>query len=395
MHPFAERLRVGGYRAARRSTCAALIVLLAALVPTPARADDLAVDRLTDLARKHFAEGVKRYRDGDYMGARALFLQADAAHHAPAIIYNIARAEERLGQPQAAVDSYEAYLAEAGEKGEFTQAAIVAIAQIRSSARQLRIETKPSGARVFIDGSPTREAAPTRVLVPAGKHHVVAEGEDWRAEADIDAGPSTPLSLTLTKPDAPQAAAVPPPLPSGPGVPPGGIEAPAGPPPETSDGFIFGTEFTVVPHRFDGTTEKRFSSFGLAAGLMVEAGYAPSNDFVVLGRLHVAAGSKGAPATTLASIGLALSYRVRRAIWIGAAFQGGRALLPGVIHPVGSEQLRYDSDYVFCPSLEVSIAVLTRPYGQWLVSFFPGYYFASPADNDVVFMPIGFGLRTF
>jgi hypothetical protein len=39
--------------------------------------------------------------------------------------------------------------------------------------------------------------------------------------------------------------------------------------------------------------------------------------------------------------------------------------------------------------------VLTKPYGQWLLSAHPGYFFASPTDNDVFFVPIGFGLRTF
>jgi hypothetical protein len=29
------------------------------------------------------------------------------------------------------------------------------------------------------------------------------------------------------------------------------------------------------------------------------------------------------------------------------------------------------------------------------VSVFPGYYFASPRDNDLFYIPIGFGLRTF
>lgn len=36
-----------------------------------------------------------------------------------------------------------------------------------------------------------------------------------------------------------------------------------------------------------------------------------------------------------------------------------------------------------------------RQRGQWLLSAFPGYFFASPTDNDVLFVAIGFGLRTF
>jgi hypothetical protein len=372
---------------------AAVLVLAVAMSSAPARAQADAIDD----ARKHFAEGVKRYQDGDFEGARVLFEQANAEHHAPPIVYNIARAEERLGHPQAAVDQYDAYIAEAGEKGEFTQAAVLAIARIRANSRQLRIETKPPGARVFVDGSPTRDPAPTRVLVPTGRHHVVAEGEGWRGEADVEAGASGVETVTLARPENGTAnAASPAPVPA---AAPPIVEAPGASrsalAPPVPDGFVFGSEFAIVPHRFDGTTARRHSSFGLAAGILVEAGYAPAGDFVVLGRALVAVGSKGTPATTLAAIGIAMSYRVRPSIWIGAAFLGGRALLPGAIAPIGDEQQRFDTDYVFCPTLEVSVAVLTKPYGQWLVSVFPGYYFASPADNDVFFFPVGFGLRTF
>ncbi|MEA2748372.1 MAG: hypothetical protein QOI41_2515 [Myxococcales bacterium] len=353
---------------------------------SPARADDLTE------ARKHFAEGVKRYQDGDYEGARFLFQQANTEHHAAAIVYNIARAEERLGHPQAAVDAYDAYIAEAGEKGEFTQAAVLALARIRASAPQLHIETKPAGARVFVDGSPTRDPAPTRVLVPPGRHHIVAEGEGWHAEADIEATPSGPGTVMLVAPTDPNA--------------PIAKLAPAAPPvepardvgatkPGVSDGFVLGVQFVVVPHDFIGTRSHEESSFGLSAGLLAEAGYALTDRLVLAGRGLVTVGSKGVPATVLMGVGIAMSYRVHDSVWIGGAFMGGRALLPGAFNPTGDEQRRFDSDYVFCPTLEISVAVLTKPYGQWLLSAYPGYFFASPTDNDVFYIPIGFGLRTF
>lgn len=362
----------------------ALAALLLSLTSPPARADGV------EDARRHFTEGVKRYQDGDFEGARALFQQANAEHHAPSIVYNVARAEERLGHPQAAVEAYDAYLAEAGEQGEFAQASALAIARIRASSRVLRVETSPPGARVFVNGAPTRDPAPTRVLVPAGRHHVVAEGDGWRAEADVETGPASVETVTLAQPQDARAVREP--------APPTAQASPAAPAvaaTEGSSGFVFGAEFTLVPHRFDRTGSKPFTAFGLAAGAMIEAGFAPSNDFVVLGRTLVAVGSQGEPATTLAAIGVGLSYRVRPSIWMGGAFLGGRALLPGAITPAANERLRFDTDYVFCPTLELSIAVLTRPYGQWLVSVFPGYYFASPADNDALFVPVGFGLRSF
>lgn len=377
-------------RTSSRFALSLVVVATLLVVATPATGDDM------EEARKHFAEGVKRYKDGDYEGARALFQQANTEHHAAPIVYNIARAEERLGHPQAAVDAYDAYIAEAGEKGELTEAAIVAVARIRASARQLHIQSKPAGARIFIDGTEARDPAPTRVLVPAGRHHIVAEGDGWRAEADVETGPSPTETVTLAQPEPSSAAKAASPIDTGNAPPTASSIAPPVPPPlPSSDGFVFGAQFAAVPHYFDKTASKPFTSFGLAAGFVVEAGYAPAEDLVAMGRILVAAGSKGSPATVLDSIGFALSYRLRQRLWIGGALQIGRALLPGAFNPGPDDDRRFDSDFVFCPTLELSVAVIERSYGQWLISIFPGYYFASPRDNDVLYVPVGFGLRTF
>src|SRR5688500_5278260 len=91
-----------------------LIVALLVCAPPRAHAGDV------DAARKIFAEGVKLYQQGDWEGARRLFKKADEEHHAPTIVYNLALADEKRGALQAAVDAYEAYVAEVGEKGEYS-----------------------------------------------------------------------------------------------------------------------------------------------------------------------------------------------------------------------------------------------------------------------------------
>jgi hypothetical protein len=336
---------------------------------------------------------VKRYQDGDYEGARFLFQQANTEHHAAAIVYNIARAEERLAHPQAAVDAYDAYIAEAGEKGEFTQAAVLALARIRASAPQLHIESKPAGARLFVDGTQARDPAPTRVLVPPGRHHIVAEGEGWRAETDVEATTPGTVPVMLVAPE--NASARPAAPPSRADAPPRDDGATAPIKPGVSDGFVAGAQFVLVPHDFLATRSSSFSSFGLSAGLVGDGGYALTDNLILVGRGLLTVGSKGSPATVLVGIGVGMSYRVHESIWIGGAFMGGRALLPGAFNPTGDQQRRFDTDYVFCPTLEISVAVLTKPYGQWLLSAYPGYFFASPTDNDVFFVPIGFGLRTY
>jgi len=113
------------------------IVLSILLVSAPALADDV------EAARKKFAEGVRLYQKGDFEGARQLFVQANAEHHAAPIVYNLALAEEKLGHAQAAIDDYESYVAEAGSTGEYISAATVALAEIKSRSTKLRVESKP------------------------------------------------------------------------------------------------------------------------------------------------------------------------------------------------------------------------------------------------------------
>src|SRR5207244_3515958 len=117
-------------RASARDVVLTIALLLSST--QPAHAGDV------EVARKIFADGVKLYQQGDYEGARRLFKQADAEHHAPAIVYNLALAEEKLRHPQAAVDAYEAYVAEVGDRGELSSSAAVAIAQIKARATKLR-----------------------------------------------------------------------------------------------------------------------------------------------------------------------------------------------------------------------------------------------------------------
>ncbi len=191
-------------RASRGSALA--LALVAALAASPAFAEDL------EAARQHFSEGVRRFSEGDFEGARRLFLQAEGEHHAPAILYNLARSEERLGHPQAAVDAYERYLAEAGTRSEYGEASAVAIVDIRARSSRVHIDSKPPGARVFVDGSPVAGVTPTIVLAPAGLHHVVVEGDTWRAAGDFEAAAGGEKTFLLERPEyalAPPGAVVP------------------------------------------------------------------------------------------------------------------------------------------------------------------------------------------
>ncbi len=336
-----------------------------------------------DDARKQFVEGVQRFQEGDFEGARAAFGRAEAEHHSAVIVYNLARAEERLGHPQAAVEDYEAYLAEGGDAAEYGPAAALAIAQIKGRSPRVRIETNPPGTRIFVDGTPITERSPTTLLVPVGHHHVVVEGDGWRGEADLDAVETTRIeSVTIARPPLPPKVEVPLPPPVKPAA------------PWAPDDFVMGVHFLLVPYHFGHASGKTNSTDGLAAGGMLDLGYALTDKTEIFFRALGAVGSEGKPLTSIGAVGVAFSVRVLPFLWLGAGFLGGRGMIHQVLQD-DNQTYRYDTDYVFSPQIEVSYAVLTTRYGQWMFSMLPSYFVAGPLDNSTLYVPFAFGLRGF
>ena len=388
----------GGCRSLR--TAARHVLLTIALVGASgvAHAGDV------ETARKIFSEGVKLYQKGDYEGARRLFKQADAEHHAPPIVYNLALAEEKLEHRQAALDAYEAYIAEVGDKGDLATAAAVAIAQIKSRSTKLRIETKPSGAHVFVDGSALNEPAPTSVLVAAGHHVVVAQGEGWRGEEDISVeGKGDTLAVTLAEAAPPEPAPVevtPPPT-----ITPPPADRPSEPlplpqKPQETEGLVWGAAFAVVPVYLFGvntrdksvadtqTTGNARDAATVVAGPMIELGLALSPDFVFMARGFAGLGPDGKPAYSYMG-GPGLSFRVGPRIWLGATFLGGRL-------ETRAHDAPYGTDLVFGALTEANLVVLKKSEGEWIAGIQPAFLLTHlENDNTALFFPLTFGYRAY
>lgn len=355
----------------RARSLVTLLALAAILASHIAQADDVVV------ARKYFVEGVRRFQDGDFEGARASFRGAEAEHHAAVTVYNIALAEERLSHPQLAVDAYQAYLAEAGNDAEFGAAALLAVEQIKGRSPRVRVETRPPGARVFVDGSPLADATPATTLVAVGRHHIAVEGEGWRDEADIEAQePSRVATVLLVKPATPDGRSRQPPP-----IFPNSAE-PRGP-----DSLIFGAELSLVTYEFL-PNKNHVTTLGVAFAGTVDLGYALTDTVEIMGRVLGGIGSEGTPFTSIYAVGPAVSWRVLRSLWLGAGFLGGKA-------DTNARQVYFSTDYVFSPMVEVSYAVLDKPYGQWMFSAKPSFFLASPGDNSCFYLPIGFGFRGY
>jgi hypothetical protein len=355
-----------------------------------------------EVARKIFADGVKLYQQGDYEGARRLFKQADAEHHAPAIVYNLALAEEKLRHPQAAVDAYEAYVGEVGDQGELSSSAAVAIAQIKARSTKLRVETKPPGARVFVDGAPLSDPAPVTVFVFSGTHVVVAQGDGWRGEQDVQVeGKGESLAITIAAQGAPPKTepVVQPPPPPPPMLehPPESMQ-PAKP--NEMDGFVWGAGFAIVPSYLFGVdtrektpeataaTKNHRDAASIFAGPLLEIGIALSPDFAFLLRGMVGVGPDGKPSYAYMG-GPGLSFRATSRFWLGATFLGGRF-----------ETRAFDADYgtdlVFGAMVEATYAVLRKKDGEWIAGLQPAFLLTRrDNDNTTLFFPMTFGYRAY
>jgi hypothetical protein len=353
-------------------------------------------------ARAVFAEGIRRYQAADWEGARRLFLEADREHHAPSITYNLGLAEEKLGHPQAAVDRFETYLAEAGDTGELGPAAASAIAQIKARSTRLRLDTRPTGARLFVDGAPLAERAPTTVLVTAGHHVVVAQhaggtteeivvearggGEALTRVLEAAAPRESPPSEPIAKP-----ADAPPPL----AAPPTPADLPR-PPQVTSrsspEGVTWGASFAIVPLYMLGVSTPGVDNSGPAASILAgavgEVGLALTENVEVLARGLVGIGPDAKPSTGYLG-GPGFAFRLGSSWWAGASFVGGRI-------ETSSRGARYGTDLVFGAMFEVSLAVLRKPYGEWLVGVQPGVLVTEQRqDNTTFFLPFTLGVRAF
>jgi hypothetical protein len=354
-----------------------------------ARADDV------EAARRDFAEGVRLYQRGDYEGARRLFRKADAEHHDASIVYNLAVAEERSRRPQAAIDAYEAYLAEAGESGPYSGAAVVAIAQIKAHSTRLRIETKPSGVRVFVDGAPLTDPTPATLLVSGGHHVVVVQGDGWRAEEELEAkGAGDTLVVSLEPSPASRAAGASPLPSSSPAAPP---VSPAPSPVADAEvtaapnGFVWGAAFALAPYHLLGAgkgTSNESGATQVVAGAIVEVGHAVTDRFEFLARGFVALGPDGRPTYAFMG-GPGLSLRVGSSLWLGATFLGGQL-------ETESNGVRYGTDLVFGTMVEVTIPVLATTLGQWTFGVQPGLLLTDKErDNTAFFFPLTFGYRAY
>ncbi len=106
------------------------------LLGVSASAQPVDVRRRRAIAQAAFDGAVRAWRDGDYVRALEGFRHAQELSPHPATLYNVARAEERLGHTAAAIETYEEYLRAAPDASD--------AAEVRRTIASLRASLEPA-----------------------------------------------------------------------------------------------------------------------------------------------------------------------------------------------------------------------------------------------------------
>lgn len=184
-----------------------LACLLASLcLPALARGDDAAAAE----AKQRFDEGLKLVDTGRHEEARLKFQQAAAVLKAPAVLFNLARAEQLTGHDYEALEHFKAFLRASENDPKITDAertkARQNIAALATKVGQIDVAAPPS-ARISIDGKPLDAPGTGPIAVLPGRHVVEAtfEGRARSVTVDCAVGEITKAKLEFEAAAAPLA----------------------------------------------------------------------------------------------------------------------------------------------------------------------------------------------
>jgi hypothetical protein len=175
-------------------------------------------------AKKHYADGEKKFKAGDFTGALTEFQAANEIKETPQAERYLGMCEDSLGHPQAAAVWYDKFLSHVPEKMAVQGDEIrKRLAEVKALPGKVHIDSNPPGATVTVDGKPQPTPTPTDIelvpgahtirlssqgRVPAEKQIEVAFASSQTVSADLDVEPAPP-----SPPPEPVAVAPPPPPP--------------------------------------------------------------------------------------------------------------------------------------------------------------------------------------
>jgi hypothetical protein len=214
-----QRLESASHGLARKVLAGAIVSMLtigqvpmawAADAPKPAATAkaDLAA------AKKHYGEGEKKYKAGDYAAALAEFQQANDIKSTPHAERYLGLCEDNLGHYQTAVDWYDKFLAHVPDKlaaeGDEVRKRD---AEIKAMPGKVHIDSTPAGAAVTIDDKPQSGPTPLDVELAPGAHVLKATSAGYLpGSKPVDVAFASTQTVSVELQAEPSAAPPPPPV---------------------------------------------------------------------------------------------------------------------------------------------------------------------------------------
>ena len=174
-------------------------------------------------AQARFEEGLERVKVGDFEAARLSFAQAYTVLRRPAILWNLALAEEKTGHLVDALSHFKVVARDATAAPGDRDVAQRHAAALMDRTGHIAVDA-PSGAVLTVDGDPTESVAPLAEPLDVAPGHHAVEARLGRGhktlEVDAAAGQVARLTFAVADDAPPGAAPTPaPPPPIEPGAP--------------------------------------------------------------------------------------------------------------------------------------------------------------------------------
>ncbi|RYZ05231.1 MAG: PEGA domain-containing protein [Myxococcales bacterium] len=167
------------------SRVATLLCLAGAgLVSAPAwaqSADTASADAEVEQARKHFSQGLKLYKEGDFDAALVQFERAYAIKSNFKVLYNIAQCYFELHQYVEARDALSRYVKEGASNIEAERKAQVDtdLSELQKRIAHLKLSVNVNGATVYVDGKKAGVTPLTSAIdVNEGQRTISVEAQD-------------------------------------------------------------------------------------------------------------------------------------------------------------------------------------------------------------------------
>jgi hypothetical protein len=154
-----------------------------------------------DEAKRHFAQGVALYNDGNFNAALAEFEAAYKIKQSPAVLYNIGLTEKSLFRYNEAIDSLTQYITNDKKLPKERQKEVAQlITEMRALLAQVTINVIPDGAAIKLDDRTIGQAPMKPYGIAAGNHtlEVLADGyKPTKKEILVSAGQPMTLNVKL------------------------------------------------------------------------------------------------------------------------------------------------------------------------------------------------------